>query len=222
VKLGLTLDEGLTTTRAVRKRLDFDRPVEHTVLEECLRIAIQAPTAINEQRWQWIFVTDATKRRELADVYSSNYRAQRHHSVTSKFPDGDVRTERHAHLVEAVDHLSDNMHRVPVMLIPCIEGELEGLPLVQAASTWGSILPAVWSFMLAARERGLGTAWTTVHLVDDGHKKVARLLGIPDGYTQTGLVPIAYTLGTDFRPAKRLPVESIVHWNAWGQSSARR
>jgi nitroreductase len=80
---------------------------------------------------------------------------------------------------------------------------------------WGSLLPAVWSFMLAARERGLGTAWTTIHLMRGGDKKAAEILGIPDGISQAGLFPIAYTIGTDFKPAKRLPLDPITHWDTW-------
>jgi nitroreductase len=100
-------------------------------------------------------------------------------------------------------------------MIPCVAGTLDQAPLFMAASLWGSLLPAVWSFMLAARERGLGTAWTTIHLMNGGDQKAAAVLGIPDGFTQAGLFPIAYTIGTDFKPAKRLPLDPILRWDQW-------
>ena len=100
-------------------------------------------------------------------------------------------------------------------MVPCIMGDLDRAPTFQAASAWGSLLPAVWSFMLAARERGLGTAWTTIHLIGGGEQQAKELLGIPDGVTQAGMFPIAYTIGTDFKQAKRLPLEPILHWDQW-------
>jgi nitroreductase len=106
------------------------------------------------------------------------------------------------------------MHEVPVHVLPCIKGRPDGLPANKQAGIWGSILPAVWSFMLAARARGLGTVWTTLHLAYE--KDAAEILGIPyDKITQTSLVPVAYTLGTDFKPGPRKPLEQIVHWNEW-------
>ncbi len=102
-------------------------------------------------------------------------------------------------------------------MIPCIQGagRLDsGTPTFGQASAWGSLLPAVWSFMLALRERGLGSAWTTLHLPNE--REVADLLGIPfDTVTQGGLFPIAYTMGTDFKLAKRLPGSSLSHWDQW-------
>ncbi|MFL5706994.1 MAG: nitroreductase family protein, partial [Ktedonobacteraceae bacterium] len=117
-------------------------------------------------------------------------------------------------VVSSSDYLSEHMHEVPVMLVPCIWGRVDNLPPVAQAGVWGSILPATWSFMLAARERGLGTCWTTVHL--NYEQEAAEVLGIPyDKVSQAALIPVAYTLGTDFKPAPRIPMESIVHWDRW-------
>lgn len=215
MKLNLSADEVLSTTRAVRKRLDFDKPVERGVIEECLELALQAPTGSNNQGWQWLFITDQAKKDALAEIYRTNFAEYRKVAVNNTYPDGDLRSDQRDKVTDSAQYLADNFHRVPVMMIPCITGNLDRAPTVMAAGAWGSILPAVWSFMLAARERGLGTAWTTIHMAFDGDKKAAELLGIPDDITQTGLFPIAHTIGTDFKPAKRLPAGAFVHWEQW-------
>jgi nitroreductase len=217
VKLNLSADEVLSTTRAVRKRLDFDRPVERSVIEECLELAVQAPTGSNRQGWQWVMVTDQDKKQALADIYAENFASYRAMAAEpSEWADDDPRNAQRDKVTESAIYLTENFHRVPVMMVPCIEGRLDNLPAPATAGAWGSLLPAVWSFMLAARERGLGTAWTTIHLMRGGEKKAAELLGIPfDHYSQAGLFPIAYTIGTDFKPAKRLPLDPIVHWEQW-------
>jgi nitroreductase len=212
MKLNLSADQVLTTTRAVRKRLDFDRPVPREVILECVEIALQAPTGSNSQGWQWMFVDDPDKKLALRNLY------KRHFDEYSKFsrewPEGDPRADQKPGVRSSAEHLSENFHRAPVLMIPVIEGKLEGAGVFQAASAWGSLLPAVWSFMLALRERGLGSAWTTLHL--PAEQEAAELLGIPfDRYTQGGLFPVAYTMGTDFQPAKRMPTEQFVHWNSW-------
>ena len=214
MELNLSADEVLATTRAVRKRLDFDRPVSREVIEECLQLALQAPTGSNSQGWQWLFVTDPAKKKALADIYAKNFEIYRSMGGPG-LAEGDPRAEQQVRVVDSAQYLADNFHRVPVMMIPCIAGNLEGVPSFVGASLWGSILPAVWSFMLAARERSLGTAWTTIHLMNGGEKEAAELLGIPDGITQAGLFPVAYTIGTDFKPATRLPLEPITHWEQW-------
>jgi nitroreductase len=216
VKLNLSADEVLTSTRAVRKRLDFDKPVSKEIVEECLDIALQAPTGSNKQGWQWVFITDEAKKKALADIYKENFSEYAKIAQSNQYEEGDMRFEQKDKITESAMYLVENFHRAPVMMIPLIEGRLDGVPSVHSASAWGSLLPAVWSFMLAARERGLGTAWTTIHLQRGGEQKAAELLGIPyEKYSQAGLFPIAYTIGTDFKPAKRLPLEGVLHWNQW-------
>jgi nitroreductase len=211
--LNLSVDDVLSTTRSVRKRLDLDKPVPREVLLECLELAIQAPTGSNAQGWQWIFVADAQKKKALADIYRANATPY----LDLPKPDyGDVRGERMELVSNSARYLNEHFHEVPVLMIPCLQGRPDDVPRGRSASFWGSLLPAVWSFMLALRSRGLGSSWTTLHLIGDGEKQAAELLGIPfDKYAQGGLFPIAYTKGTDFRPAKRLPVEQIVHWDRW-------
>ena len=203
-----SVDELLSTTRAVRKRLDLSRPVEREVILDCLRLAIQAPTASNSQDWRWLVVTDADKRAAIAEIYNSvgaEYLAQK--ANTEKDPQA-------RRVYESATALTSTLADVPVHVIPCIEKRVDGLPLVAAASAWASIIPAAWSFLLALRSRGLGSVWTTLHLAKE--REVAELLGIPDTVTQVALFPVAYTIGTDFKPAKRPPVEDITSWNTWG------
>lgn len=212
--LNLSVDEVLTTTRSVRKRLDFDKPVSRDVLRECLELALQAPTGSNAQGWQWVFVEDAEKKKAIADVYLANARGYLS-APGAAYPDGDTRGERMGAVRDSATYLAEHMHSAPVLLIPCLDGRPDKSPL-GGVSFWASLFPAVWSFCLALRSRGLGSCWTTLHLLRDGEQQVADIVGIPrDRYSQGGLFPIAYTKGTDFRPAKRLPVEQVTHWNSW-------
>ena len=204
-----SVDELLSTTRAVRKRLDLSRPVEREVILDCLRLAVQAPTASNNQDWRWVVVTDADKRAAIADIYNSVGAEY----LASKAKDTDDAQSRRVYA--SASALTSTLADVPVYVIPCIEKRLDGLPLVASASAWASIIPAAWSFLLALRSRGLGSVWTTLHLAKE--REVAELLGIPDTVTQVALFPVAYTIGADFKPANRPPVENITSWNTWGE-----
>lgn len=220
MKLGLSADEVLTTTRAVRRRLDLSRPVEADVLRECLSIAMQAPTGSNRQGYEWVFVTDPTIRQRVGEVYQEgfgvNAAANRAADPVQLYGANDVRAEGFEKLIDSVGYLSEIIGQVPVLMVPCIKGRLEGATVNVAAAQFGSILPAVWSFMLALRERGLGSVWTSAHLKNDGEQRVAEILGIPfEEYTQVGLFPIAYTIGTDFKPAQRLEPQSLMHFDRW-------
>ena len=209
MQLGLTANEVLTTTRSVRKRLDLDRPVERDVLVECVEVAHQAPTGSNMQGWRWLFVEDQAKKTALAEMYRANFYPYINDPNRAK---GDDQGER---ILDSAKYLADVLDRVPVLLIPLIAGRLDtDTPTFRQASSWGSLLPAVWSFMPALRERGMGSAWTTLHLPHE--KEAADLLGIPfDHYTQAGLFPVAYTVGTDFKVAKRVPAEKFIRWDSW-------
>jgi len=209
--LPLSPDEVLSTTRAVRRRLDLERPVEREVLEECLRLAQQAPAASYRENWHFVVVTDAEKRAALGELWRKS--GERYLAARRPEPAVDLppNTQR---LLDSVWHLMDHIGEVPIHVIPCIEGRTDGKSSALQASSWGTIVPAVWSFMLAARTRGLGTCWTTFHLAYE--EEAADLLGIPyEDVMQTALIPVAYTIGTDFRPARRKPLETMVHWDAW-------
>jgi nitroreductase len=201
--LTLTPDELLSTTRAVRRRLDLTRAVESEVLDECLQLAVQAPTASFRQDWHFVIVTDARLRAGLGELYRRG--AEGYFAGV----DSDATP-----LLASARYLVDHVHEVPVHVIPCVEGRTDGLPANRQASRWASIVPAAWSFMLAARSRGLGTCWTTFHLAHE--REAAELLDLPyDDVMQAALIPVAYTLGTDFKPGARKPLADVVHRNGW-------
>jgi nitroreductase len=210
-----SVDELLTTTRAVRKRLDLDKPVPPEVIDECLSLAIQAPTGGNNQGWRWLVVTDAEKRKRLAEFYldawNTVYANAGEEAMATQRPEIEEQQRR---VYRSADYLAQNLARVPVHVIPCILGALpEGTPAWMAASHLGSVIPAIWSFQLALRSRGLGSAYTTLHLAHSA--EAAKLLDIPDTVTQVALIPVAYTKGTEFKPAARRPVSEITYWDAW-------
>ena len=210
VLLDLTPDELLSTTRAVRKRLDLERPVEREVLEDCLRLAQQAPTASYSQNWHFVVVTDPERRAALADLWRRGGAAYLEHRREAAGEAGGQMQR----IVDAVLYLAEHLHEVPVHLIPCVEGRTEGAPVPMQAARWASIFPATWSFMLAARSRGLGTVITSFHLMHE--REAAEILGIPyDRVMQGALVPVAYTKGTDFKPGRRSPLDTMVHWDGW-------
>lgn len=211
----LTPDELLTTTRAVRRRLDFERPVPLELVEECLRIALQAPTGSNAQQWHWVVVTDPDRKAAIGEYYRKSFAAYVGSARSAgRLVTGDlVRAATQQRVGQSAAYLAARMGQVPVQVIPCIRVPATGLPAGTQASLWGSILPAAWSYMLAARARGLGTAWTTLHLTYE--TEIAELLGIPDNIRQAALIPTAFTTGADFKPAAREPLETVLHLDAW-------
>jgi nitroreductase len=214
------IDHLLTTTRTVRRRLDLSRPVEREVILRCIEIAMQAPTASNSQNWHFLVVSEADKRLAIADYYRKSYSAYIGRAALGTVKAVVGRRSRTspdigqmARVSLSSTYLAQHLHEVPVFIIPCFEGRVEGKPVSDQAARYGSILPAAWSLMLALRARGLGAAWTTLHLVYE--KEVGQILGVPENITQVALLPVAYFKGEDFHPAKRLPMESFIHWEAW-------
>ncbi len=200
-------DALLSTTRAVRKRLDLEREVPDQVLLDCLQLAVQAPTGSNTQGWRWLIVRDEAKKLALAELYRQAGGA--YLAEAAKAAEQGSQTGR---VIDSANYLAQNLEKVPVLIIPLIAGRIEDNPGM-AAGLFGSIIPAMWSFQLALRSRGLGSCLTTLHL---GHEaKAAELLGIPAHMTQAGLLPVAYTKGTDFKPAKRPPVEEITYLDSY-------
>jgi nitroreductase len=212
----LTLDQLLTTTRSVRKRLDLERPVPRDVIEECVGIAIQSPSGSNRQSWQWVFVSDPGTKLALAEIYRKQFDVTYRVTPVATFDDPRVQAQAIRRRESAV-WLADNFERVPVIMIPCQEGRVDGAATGAQAGFWGSLLPAVWNFMLALRARGLGSAWVTMNLARaEGERETADVLGIPyESYTQAGLFPVAYTIGTDFKPIPVRDVADVVHWDSW-------
>ncbi len=209
-------DELLTTTRAVRKRLDFDRPIPDDLIQECLAVAQQAPTASNRQNWHFLVVTDADKRKALADLYRKGWEqyTQSPTAATNLTYDDPIRAAVQERVGDSAQYLADNLHRVPAMVIPCIFGRTDSAGTLAQSAQWGTIMPAAWSLMLAARARGIGSVFTCIHLMHE--EEAAEILGIPHRRVmQAGLIPLAYTIGDRFRPAHREPLDDIVHWNGW-------
>jgi nitroreductase len=215
--LDLTPDELLSTTRAVRKRLDVGRPVPDDLVRECVAAAMQAPSGSNNMTMQFVVVRDAEKRAAIGEVYRQCYEIYKGldgiyvGSITKPTESEQAQQQR---VQTSADFLGDHMGDAPVLVIACTAGRADGVPAMIAASMMGNILPATWSFMLAARARGLGTAWTTVHLMME--QQVAEIVGIPfDEVQQVCLTPLAFTVGTDFKPATRPEPDTIIHWDSW-------
>jgi nitroreductase len=202
----------------VRKRLDFDRPVPDALLRECVSIAMQSPSGSNSMTMQFVIVTDEAKRKAMGEIYRQcfdMYKGMDGVYVRSIDKGSDEANAQQQRVADSADYLGDHMGEAPALVIACsASGRLDGAPAMMSASVGANIIPAMWSFMLAARARGLGTAWTTVHLMME--QQMADVLGIPfDMVQQICLSPVAYTKGTDFKPAGRPDAETIIHWNGW-------
>lgn len=215
--LELSADEVLSTTRSVRRRLDFDRPVDPATLRECLELALQAPTGSLRQDWHFVVSTDPEQCRAVGEIYSQTW----HRLVSDDYLEKTAAAESDesaradwTNMMGSARYLAENFPRIGAVFVPCIQGRLDGTPAMQQAVAWGSIIQAAWSFCLAARNRGLGTCWTTVHLARE--REVADILSIPyDEVQQVALIPVAHTLGTDFKPGRRKNFDDFVHWNGW-------
>ncbi len=214
--LDLGPDELLSTTRSVRKRLDLTRPVEDELLRECFELAAQAPTGSNAQGWHFLVVRDAEKKAELAELYANAFNMfygdpeARLSGIPADDPEYRATTAR---VIDSAAYLAEHLHEVPVHVIPCIEGRSDNAPVALQAAMWGSLMPAAWSFMLAARSRGLGTTLTTLHLVFEA--QAAEILGVPDTVMQGALIPVAHTIGTDFKAGPRRDLSRVIHHDSW-------
>lgn len=206
-----TVDLLLSTTRSVRKRLDLTRLVEPALIERCLDLAIQAPSGSDSQKWHFVVITDPALRMGVAELYRKSFAA--YISAPQGPHNGPYAPT--SPLQESAIYLAEHFHEVPAMVLFCYEGRVESGPQMMQASLYGSILPAVWSFMLALRSRGLGSVWTTLHLRYE--RETAALLGLPEGLTQAALIPLAYYTGEGFKPARRRPAAELTHWNGWGK-----
>ena len=213
----LTADEVLRTTRAIRKRLDFDRPVPREVIRECLDIAVQAPTGSNRQNWHFVVVTDEAQRNALGDLYRRSVAAAQSDVKTlTRIAPADTETydAQTARVTSSAHWFFDHIQRSPGMLIPCITGRTDGPWRMATASHVGSVIQAAWSFMLAARARGIGSVWTTVHLALE--EEAAGILDIPYAdVMQVALIPFGYATGNPFREATREPLDLVTHWDRW-------
>jgi nitroreductase len=213
----MDFDHVATTTRAVRKRLDLERPVEPEVIEECIEIALQAPTGSNSQGWRFLVVTDPEKKKALAGWYKQAWDMAYGGGDAARSNIPPDRVAQQERVLSSADYLANNLERVPVHVIPTILGRPgPDTPAAGWAGFMGSIIPAVWSFQLALRSRGLGSAYTTLHLFHE--KEASELLGIPETVTQVALLPVAYTKGSNFKAATRRPAKEVTYWDSWKAS----
>ena len=211
--LPLSPDELLTTTRTVRRRLDLSRPVPLDLIRECLEVALQAPSGSNRQGWHWMVITDEENRRAIGDYYRRSVASylKSPGAAAVLFEDDPQRNAVQRRVGESVAYLGEHMGEAPVLIIPCIRAPR--LRAESQAGLWGSLLPAAWSYMLAARARRLGTAWTTLHLRYE--REISELLGMPPDIRQGALIPTAYYTGDTFQPAPRQPLDEVLHINSW-------
>jgi len=217
-QIPLTPDELLTTTRAVRRRIDLDRPVDREVVEEVLEIALQAPTASNMQPWSFVVVTEPDKKAAIAEWYRKSWAAYEEMPfAAANLPyDDPARKALQQRVMDSATYLAEHFERMPVFVIPCLGMRPEAIDLPASfvqATLYSSVIQAAWSLQLAARARGLGSCWTTLHLLYE--REIGEILGIPYEVVQTGLLTLGHAKGTDFRPGPREPLETKVHWEAW-------
>ena len=216
----MQVDEALATTRTVRKRLDFERPVARELVESCLELALQAPNGSNQQLWRWVLVDDPDIKAQMATIYRAGLDGYASQGATADKPRNvDYTSDQALRISSSVMYLRENLEKAPVLVVPLLAGRVDDASVFLQASMWGSVIPAVWSFMLALRARGLGSAWTTIHLHREA--EMAELLGIPAQYTQVGLFPVAYTLGTAFKSAQRRPVAEVASWNRFDRGEGK-
>ena len=212
--LDLSPDELLTTTRAVRRRLDLERPVDLKIIKDCIGIALQAPSGSNRQGWHWVVVNHEGQRARIAELYRAAFYEYRKLATHPGGLFAAAVNHQQRRVARSVEYLAENLHRVPVLVIACIAGPSSSVLLdANQASIWGSLFPAVWSYMLAARARGLGTVWTDLHLRYEA--QIAEILEIPDEIRQGAMIPTAHTIGKDFRPGPRTAVDTVLHINRW-------
>jgi nitroreductase len=207
-------DRLLTRTRSTRLRLDRERPVPLSLIEECLQIALQAPTGGNVQVWRWLVVTDPEQRSAIGHWYRLAWAEYAKNQSASRFPPDDPRHEQFERSMVSAQHLADHFHEIPALVVPCVQSRMEGMPFGWVGTMFASVLPAAWSFMLAARTRGLGSTLTTLTLMNE--REVAEILGLPDDVTHCAMVPVAYYMGQTFSPARRLPLRAVAYHDRWG------
>lgn len=199
-------DRLLTTTRAVRKRLDFDREVPDQVIFDCIDAAEQAPTGGSDASRRWIVVRDQVVKDQLGEIYKNS--GQFMHTWADRLDGTGHFKER---IMSSSAYLVDNLAQAPVLVIAAIWGEHDnsGRP-----GLFDSVVPSAWSFNLALRARGLGTAYTT--MLNAHVDELAEILGIPDGVTTIVTFPVAYTKGLSFKQAPRRPAHEITYFDQWG------
>ncbi len=226
MKLISDIDEVLTTTRAVRRRLNFDKPVERELVEECLRLAQQATMGSNLEDWRFVAVSEPEQKARVAALYRDTWEQTVEIPLRERRPDTVTRLDpgvrsneeaqaRQQRVLKSVKYLVDNLERVPVIMFACSAKPVPDTALGDRASGYyGSIIPIAWSFMLALRSRGLGSVMATAIVFHS--ERLSEVLELPEGTHPITMIPVAYTDTLDFKPAPRRPLEEILRWERWG------
>jgi nitroreductase len=203
-------DRLLTTTKQVRKRLDLARPVPHEELLECIDIASHAPMGGNLERNRWMIIDDADTKAKISEYFGAVGRPYLAANTEVRSDD------RSTKVIDSAMYLVEHLHEVPALVLAMrLDRVPDGSSTGAYAGYYGSVLPGVWSFQLAARSRGIGSAWTTFHLEHEA--EVADLLGIPPTVTQVCLLAVGYYTGDAFTPAPRRPASEVTFLNRWKQ-----
>jgi nitroreductase len=193
---GLSPQDLLTTTHGPVSGLDFESLVPRAVIAECVETALQAPAGSDGTTVQFLIVSDPGRRWAFAEIYRQAHEAEKDRGAVTP----------------AAEYLAQNVHRAAALVFAC-GVRRPGIDPVDPTVVLGNVLPALWSFMLAARLRGLGTSWTTTALDD---KRFHELLNIPaDSVTVGAMTPVAYAGGAAFAPAPRPTAQEVIHWNTW-------
>jgi nitroreductase len=211
------VDHALTTTRTVRKRLDLTRPVDSQIIRQCIEIATFAPSGSNRQGWHFVVIDDPEVKRQIGAIYKRSfdlYLASQRGSL-AKAPAADPARTQLEKVLDSATYLSEHMGEVPALILVCADGRTENAGPMAQAAFYGSVLPAAWSLMIALNARGIGSAWTTLHLRYES--EAAAVLGIPDTVTQAVLIPIGYLKDGPSGKAARKPAADRTYWNRWGQ-----
>jgi len=206
--------ELLTTTKGVRKRIDFDRPVPYETLEACVEIAVKAPLGGEEWQPHFLIIDDTERKAQIGGLYNEINGPYIDNIEAKALAAADASTHEQVRRTHDTFRWHGNqMHRMPALVIVGVRGRYEDQPQIMQASAYGSILPAAWSFMLAARTKGLGATWTTLHLANA--ERAAEVLRLPDDFTQAVMLAVGFYKGDTFKPVNRLPASSYIHRNGW-------
>jgi len=204
-----SVDLALTTTRSVRRRIDWQRAVPRPVIEQCIDIATQAPTGLDLEAWRFLVVTEPDRKQQLADLYRRAFE-----ELGQLRTDHAERTGIEPPIVRpVVRELADRLHEMPALILVCMLGRPDD-SIARQVGFYGSVLPAAWSLMVALRARGIGSTWTSLHLLHED--ATAALLGIPADVTQTVLLPVGYMRDAKLRRADRKPAAEVTYWERWG------